>query len=267
MKHRFCIIITLFIYAASLLAQDFKAYHSVVPESYDFWFRDPEKVHDPKAHFPLLIFLHGASLCGRNLEKVKKYGPISAVARGANIDSYILAPQTQGAWNPQKIMRIVDWAIQHYAVDTTRIYVYGMSLGGYGTIDLAATYPDRIAAAMAMCGGGSVKDLTGLSKVPLWIIHGTGDRAVSVKESDRVVNIIKATGDDSRLIYTRIPGMDHGRPSRLFYMLMTYDWLFSHSIKDKDRPVNRTFQLTNSMMDNAYKDIGKEAEYDESVYE
>lgn len=239
------------------MAQDFKAHRSEVAGAYNFWFYDPEDGnHDPRAHFPLVIFLHGASLCGTNMDKVKRYGPIHAMAKGACISSYIVAPQNPGgAWNPQKIWKIVEWAEQHFAVDTTRIYAYGMSLGGYGTIDLTATYPDRIAAAMAICGGGSVRDLSGLSKVPLWIIHGTADRAVSIKESERVVQAIKATGDDSRLIFTRLPGIDHGRPARLFYMDLTYDWLFSHSTQDPGREVCRDFELTNEMLNHAYKDL------------
>lgn len=240
------------------LAQDFVAHRGNIPDSYNYWFYDPQTVKDPNAHFPLLIFLHGQSLCGRDLNKVKKYGPISAVAKGRIIDSYIMAPQNPGgSWKPEKIWKIVEWAKQHYAVDTTRIYVYGMSLGGYGTLDLAATYPDQIAAAMAMCGGATKKDLSGLNRLPLWIVHGTADRAVPVTASDKVVNAIKATGDDSRLIYSRLPGVDHGRLARLFYMMLPYDWLFSHSINDPNREVNRSFTLTNDMMDKAYKDINK----------
>ena len=247
---------------------EFKAFRKTVPDSYNFWFLDPQTEADENAHYPLLIFLHGASLCGTNMDKVKRYGPISAVARGCSIDCYILAPQNPGGpWKPERVMKIVDWAIANYAVDTTRIYVYGMSLGGYGTIDVAATYPDRIAAAMAICGGGTMKDLSGLSQLPLWVIHGTADRAVSIKESDRVVEAIKKTGDESRLIYTRLQGVDHGRPARLFYMFQTYDWLFSHSTKDPDRTVCRDFEITPELLKNAYHELGKAGEEDEEMYE
>lgn len=268
MHKKIIAILLVLLCALHTMAQDFKAHHGTVPGSYNFWFYDPETVHDEGAHFPLLIFLHGASLCGHNLNQVKRYGPISAVAKGRVIDSYIIAPQNPGgAWSPQKIMAIVEWVEKNYHVDSTRIYVYGMSLGGYGTIDFAATYPDRVAAAMAMCGGASVRDVTGLSQVPLWVVHGTADRAVSVKESDKVVAAIKATGDDSRLIYTRVPGMDHGRPARLFYMMMTYDWLFSHSIKDPGREVNRDFEITDEMLNAAYKDIGNTTPIEMDYYE
>ncbi len=242
-------------------AQDMvKAYRKTVPDSYNFWFYRPEEDEGDGVHRPLLIFLHGASLCGNNLDKVKRYGPMDALKRGRAIDCYILAPQNPGgSWSPQKIMRLVEWAEKNFNVDSDRIYCYGMSLGGYGTLDMCATYPDRIAAGMAMCGGATVKDLSGLSRIPMWIVHGTADRAVPVSASDRVVEAIKATGDDSRLIYTRMPGIDHGRPARVFYMYQTYDWMFSHSLKDEGRPINRDFEITPDLLKNAYQDLGRNA--------
>jgi len=250
-------ILLLLILPLRLLAQGFTAYRGNIPDSYNYWFFDPEGAEkDPRAHFPLLIFLHGASLCGKDLNKVKKYGAVDAIAGGRVIDSYILAPQNPGgSWKPEKIWKIVEWAKEHYSVDATRIYVYGMSLGGYGTIDMAATYPDQIAAAMALCGGATKKDLSGLNRLPLWIVHGTADRDVPVSASDKVVDAIKATGNSSRLIYDRMPGVDHGRLARMFYLMMTYDWLFSHSTMDPDREVNRNFKLENKMLDSAYKDM------------
>lgn len=258
MNSRFILICLFFniMFAPSLDAQDFQCMKDKIHGGYNFWFYNPEKEPDSLAHFPLLVFLHGASLCGKNMEKVKKYGPINAIAKGRCIDCYIVAPQNPGgAWDPKKVMDIVDWTIQHNNVDTTRIYIYGMSLGGYGTLDVAASYPERIAAAMAICGGASVKDLSGLSKIPLWIIHGTADRAVSIKESDRVVDAIKATGNDSRLIYTRLKGVDHGRPARIFYLGETYDWLFSHSTRDPDREVCRDYDITLESLQHAYQDL------------
>ena len=230
--------------------------------SANFWFYRPEEDESDGVHRPLLIFLHGASLCGTDLNKVKKYGPMEALKRGRAIDCYVLAPQNPGgSWNPQKIMKLIEWAEANFHIDSDRIYCYGMSLGGYGTLDMCATYPDRIAAGMAMCGGATVKDLSGLSRIPMWIVHGTADTAVPVSASDRVVEAIKKTGDDSRLIYTRMPGINHGRLARIFYCYQTYDWMFSHSLKDEDRPINRDFEITPQLLQNAYHDLGRNANF------
>lgn len=256
---RILILIVALCSMAMSYAQRFVAHRGEIPGSYDFWFYDPENEHDPRAHFPLLIFLHGRSLCGHDLQRVKKYGAIDAVAKGRVIDTYIMAPQNPGeTWSPSKIWKIVEWAEEHYHVDKSRIYVYGMSLGGYGTIDLAATYPDKIACAMALCGGASVRNLQGLSTLPLWIMHGTADSAVSVKESDKVVEAIRATGDDSRLIYSRMKGVNHGQLARVFYLRQTYDWLFSHSLGDPGREINRMFDIDINMINAAYRDLNND---------
>ena len=147
-----------------------------VMDGYDFWLYLPDDYNPMKADKPVVIFLHGKSLCGNDLNNVRRYGCIDALSRGRAIDAVVIAPQTQGAWNPQKVMNVYDWVTSKYSVDKNRLYVLGMSLGGYGTLDFVATYPDKVAAAMALCGGATVNSLCALNEVPLWIIHGTADK-------------------------------------------------------------------------------------------
>lgn len=214
-----------------------------------------EKEKDPNLK-PLIIFLHGQSLCGTNLNRVMSYGTMAALKGGRKVDAYVVGPQNPGgSWKPSKIANIMDWMIANYPIDTDRIYVLGMSLGGYGTIDFVATYHDRIAAAMALCGGGTVKDYSGLCKVPLWIIHGTADRAVGVGESRKVVKAMKESGDTPLLRYDEWAGVNHGRLARLFYLADTYTWLMSHSLEDSPRYVNTQIIITNQTLNNAYKDL------------
>ena len=250
------VLLCSFIFVLSGLAQSLTPNRGVVKDGYNFWFYNPVNGKSATAK-PVVIFLHGASLCGNDLNKVKRYGTIDAIEKGRNLDAYVIAPQNPGgSWKPSKINAILEWAEKNYNVDKDRVYVLGMSLGGYGTIDMAAAYPEKIAAAMAFCGGGTTKNFDGLSQVPLWIVHGTADRAVPVSASDKVVAGIRATGDDSRLIYHRVPGMNHSRPSRYFYLKESYEWLFSHSLADRDRRVNkRTFD--HSLLASAYKDLGR----------
>ena len=176
-------------------------------------------------------------------------------------DYYFSQEQTPvgGAWNPQKVLDVLEWTRQHYACDSTRVYVLGMSLGGYGTMDFAGTYPDKVAAALAMCGGCSLRDVQPLGQVPLWIIHGTADRAVRVAESKKVVSALEAAHNDSRLRYDWWQGANHGAPARVFYLKKTYEWLFSHSLRDEGRPVNRAITIERSELKNAYTDMMKNA--------
>lgn len=205
---------------------------------------------------PLIVFLHGASLRGNDLNKVKRYGSIYAAEHGRDIDAYIVAPQvSEGGWKPSKIMEVVDYVMAHNNIDPTRVYVLGMSLGGYGTLDFTASYPDRIAAAVAMCGGATVKNLDGLADVPLWIIHGTGDSAVPVSQSDKVVEAVRNAQDDgvNRLQYDRVPGMNHSKPARLFCNPDIYRWLFLHSLDTPGRPMAPTPTLDDEFFGNSYK--------------
>jgi predicted peptidase len=226
-----------------------------IPNGYDFWLYLPDDYNDTVPEKPLVMFLHGRSLCGKNLANVRRYGCIDAIERGRNIDAVIVAPQTQNTWKPDKVHEVYDWVKTHCAIDTNRVYVLGMSLGGYGTINYTASYPETVAAAMALCGGASIKGLCGLNEVPLWIIHGTADELTPVSCSDSVVDSMRSCGDTTRLIYDRLKGENHGRLARIFYLRQTYEWLFSHSLLDKGRPVNRSYSMSSELIDMAYDDM------------
>lgn len=235
---------------------EFKAMRGAVSGGYNFWLYIPEEYEDGSHPLPLVIFLHGASLCGTNLNKVRRYGVMDAIDKGKIIPTLVVAPQNPGgAWSPAKLNDLLEWTKVHYAVDTTRVYVLGMSLGGYGTMDFAGTYPEKVAAAMALCGGCSLKNVSGLGKLPLWIMHGTADKAVPVRQSQRVVEELHSLRCDSLLRYDWLKGGSHGILARLFYLQKTYDWLFSHSLHDSPRVVDRHFDITRDDIDQTYQDL------------
>lgn len=263
-------------------AYTLKAHRGTVPGGYNFWFYEPDFTHVPylpdstdvKARpdsihsvssMPLILFLHGASLCGNNLDRVRHYGTIDAIERGRKINAYVVAPQNPGgAWSPARLLKLIEWAQKNYDVDPNRIYVIGMSLGGYGTLDMAAAHPDKIAAAMAFCGGSSAKNPEILGELPLWIVHGTGDRAVGVGESDRIVKAIRnSESHGCRLLYNREPGMDHAKPARFFYLQETYDWLLSHRLDQEGRPVAAPFDII-GLSAKAYTDLKYKAKVQKS---
>jgi len=231
------------------------ACRNVIPENYNFWLYLPEDYATSPEKKPLVLFLHGRSLSGNDLSLVRQYGCINALQRGRSIDAIVIAPQSKTAWKPDKLMELYDWVKANYKVDTNRFYVIGMSMGGFGTLDFVASYPDQIAAAMAMCGGATVKSLCGLNEVPLWIIHGTADEAVPVNRSERVVDSMCHCGDTSRLIFNKLIGVGHTNLVRVFYLQQTYDWLFSHALTDSLRPVNKKYSISKEMLYLAYDDL------------
>ncbi len=233
-----------------------ESHYSVVAEGYNFWLYTPED-YEPVGHpSPIIIFLHGRSLCGYNLNTVLKYGVVDAINKGKVVPAIVMAPQNPGgAWSPKRINNLLEWVEQHYNVDQTRVYVLGMSLGGYGTMDFCGTYPEKVAAGMALCGGCSLKNMDGLSKLPFWIMHGTADRAVPVSASKRVVEYLEQNTKTDLLRYDWIPNGSHGILARMFYLQKTYDWLFSHSLKQNPKVLDKTFDIDASDMKQAYQEL------------
>ena len=249
-------ILAIFCFLPLFSVAQLVACRQMVKDGYNFWLYLPDGYADTLSERkPVIMFLHGKSLSGNNLERVRKYGPLDALAKGREIDAIVIAPQTNDGWSPKKVLNVYDWVKEHYALDTNRFYVIGMSMGGYGTLDFAATYPEKIAAAMAMCGGCNVRDVCGLNTIPLWVIHGTADKAVPMSKSQAVMEAMQKCGPTDLLRFTKLKGGDHGSPARIFYLKETYEWLFSHSLSDSVRSVNTDYEITMATLKNAYSDL------------
>jgi predicted peptidase len=193
--------------------------------TYPFWIHVPEAEKMEKQ--PILIFLHGKSLSGTDLNRVKRYGVLNAMEKGRKTPAIVVAPQLKkGSWNPDKVLEILEYVQKNYNTDATRIYVCGMSLGGYGTLHFAGKYANKITAAVAICGGGNVKDACTLSTIPLWIQHGDKDFIVPISESKIIVDAIQKYDKNAKVTFTIIEGGNHGSVERLFHQQTMYDWIF-----------------------------------------
>ena len=234
---------------------------AVKSDGYPFWIYVPDGYDRYQQTTPLIIFLHGASLRGTDMTSVLRYGPLDAVKKGLEIPALIVAPQNpKGHWVPEKINDILEWMQRHYVFNPQRVYVMGMSLGGYGTLDFAQCYPNKVAAAMALCGGSTLRNYQNLGLLPLWIIHGTADKAVKVEESQKVVDAMKQLRADSRLRYEWIRGASHGDLARYFYLSDTYDWLFLHTLIEPQRNVDNNVEITADERQSAYQKFKKRKE-------
>ena len=189
-----------------------------------------------KSKPPVLIFLHGRSLSGTNLDLVKKYGVIHESEKGRKVPAIVVAPQVIAgkSWEPEKIMSVLKFVQRTFDTDTNRVYVAGMSLGGYGTLRFTGAYPGVVTAAVALCGGGNPNDGCDLATVPLWIQHGNADRAVPISESEKIVKAIKNCNGGENLKYTVHKGADHGALERIFRTDEMYEWLFQYTKADKN---------------------------------
>lgn len=241
--------------AGPVRAQDLYAYRDSVQGGYNFLLYLPPGIDTCRQELPLILFLHGKSLSGTDLNQVLRYGTIDAVKRGLPLDAVVIAPQTEViGWQPDRLEKVVDFVMDKFPCDTNRFYVIGMSMGGWGTLKMVHRYPDRIAAALAMCGGYDEPSISGLSEVPLWIIHGFRDTVTRVSFSADLVKKMYDSGQGERLIFDQ-PACGHSELARVFYLPDLYEWLFSHNLQDKMRPVNLSYTITENKMNAAYSKL------------
>ncbi|HBS88218.1 MAG: hypothetical protein A2W91_04570 [Bacteroidetes bacterium GWF2_38_335] len=183
---------------------------------------------------PVIVFLHGRSLSGTDLSLVKRYGVIDAIERGRKIPAIVIAPQVNRphSWEPDKVLTVLNYVQKNYKTDLSRVYVVGMSLGGYGTFHFAGKYPERVAAAVALCGGGNVNDACNIAKTNIWIQHGQKDVAVLSSESVKMYDAIKACNPVGKCELTLYPNLGHSELAREFTKDTLYNWIFQFKLSD-----------------------------------
>ncbi|MCA9734001.1 MAG: prolyl oligopeptidase family serine peptidase [Deferribacteres bacterium] len=195
----------------------------------------PDQYGAVKQDWPLMLFLHGAGERGNDLEKVKFHGPPKRVATGDAFPFIIVSPQCpEGEWWPNlttELNYLLDEIEQKYAVDKNRIYLTGLSMGGYGTWALAATYPEKFAAIAPVCGGGTPTPRTAreMSKLPVWVFHGAKDNVVPIAESQLMVDALKKAGADIQ--FTIYPEAGHDSWTETYNNPALYEWFLQHRLE------------------------------------
>lgn len=166
-----------------------------VPVKLDYLLYLPED-YEQEEEWPLVLFLHGAGERGHDLELVKKHGPPKMIKDGKQFPFIVVSPQCPKNrwWDPFKLTALLDDVVATHKVDTDRIYVTGLSMGGFGSWSLAAATPDRFAAVAPICGGGEAHWARRLTDVPIWVFHGAKDPVVSLDRSQVMVDALKQQG-------------------------------------------------------------------------
>ncbi len=206
-----------------------------------------EGAKKPEGGWPLVLFLHGAGERGDDLERVKVHGPPKLVASNkALAGSVVIAPQcpTNQWWQAGTLKALVEEVLAaHPDINRKRLYVTGLSMGGYGTWNLISEYPDFFAAAAPVCGGGN-PNLLDLNKdrklpfsytpeklaqareLPVWAFHGDADPVVPAALSKELVAVLEKAGS-KKVKLTLYPGIGHDSWSKTYADPEFYKWLMA----------------------------------------
>lgn len=217
---------------------------------------EPKNCNESKK-YPLVVLLHGAGERGSNNQAQLVHGAteLFTYAEKNKLDFYFIAGQVKGGsqwvdtpWNlnehrmnPQpsahmaSLLELVEKVKAEKNVDPYRIYVTGISMGGYGTWDALQRRPDLWAAAIPICGGGDSHLAWKIREVPIWAFHGGSDRVVQTFRSrDMVANLWNVNGN---IRYTEFPGVGHNSWTPAYRNDETWNWLFKQRRKSLDAKV------------------------------
>ena len=193
------------------------------------------KDYDQKESWPLLVFLHGLGEQGDNLELVKKHGPPKLIEAGRQFPFLVVSPQCpkDGWWQPVEIKALMDEIVEKFKVDRDRIYLTGLSMGGFGTWAQAAYEPHRFAALVPICGGGNPFATKLYADTPVWAFHGAKDPVVPLASSEKMVEELMKNGGNVK--FTIYPETGHDAWIEAYDDPKLYEWLLEQK-RTKEAP-------------------------------
>lgn len=207
----------------------------------------PETI-EPGKRYPLVLFLHGAGERGSDNTSQLKYLPtwLAELPLRQQFPCFVVAPQCRAEhrWSPfdwsdktssplaaeptadlAAAIAALDVVCQEEPIDESRIYLTGLSMGGYGSWELAARQPERFAAVVPICGGGDEAQAAKIAHLPIWCFHGAADQVVPVERSRSMIAAIKAAGGSPK--YSELPGVGHDSWTPAYLDSGLLEWLFA----------------------------------------
>ncbi len=209
------------------------------------------KNYEASRRYPMIVFLHGSGERGTdNQAQINANGPPRMASDEVQAEQpcFVLAPQCppENRWqswdqksprgvmvrmaaqpsDPMRLlMQLLDELPHQFSLDTRRIYLTGLSLGGFGTWELLARRPQMFAAAVPICGRADLTTAPILKSIPIWAFHGDADQSVSVEHTRAMVGALTVFGAPVR--YTEYPGVGHNSWDRAYAEPELFPWLFA----------------------------------------
>ncbi|MBM4019582.1 MAG: hypothetical protein FJ288_14895 [Planctomycetes bacterium] len=218
--------------------------------------------YTPDKKWPVILFLHGKGESGTDGEKILVQGlPKEIKKRAGKFDFIVAIPQCASGAAPREpakeaakdapkgaalpfrrtgwvgpdeefALKSLQAAMRDYACDPQRVYLTGLSMGGFGTWSLAAKYPAMFAAIAPICGGGDPASAAAIAPLPAWVWHGAADNVVPPEMSRRMVEALKAAGA-KEVKYTELPGVGHNSWDAAYAGDELWSWMLSHRLRSK----------------------------------
>lgn len=205
-------------------------------KKYEYLLYLPKDYKTTNKKYPLVIYLHGSSQKGKDLNKLKAYGLPQLIDQGADFDFIIASPQCPSEaslWSSENWFdALFEELTSTYKIDTDKVYLTGISMGGGGTFEVAKENPDKFAALVALCAWQSpASDICKLKNIPIWAFHGTEDQVVPISQTTEKVR--KLNDCQGNIKYTQLDNEGHG----IHWLYATQDkypifeWMLSHKKK------------------------------------
>lgn len=197
-----------------------------------------------KEGFPTILFLHGAGERGTNVWQATVHGPSKYIVEHPDFPFILITPQCPPGevWSKDVLLALLGEVTNKYAVDESRIYLTGLSMGGYGAWSLGLSYPEKFAALVPICGGGDAgaivlarngydpKRAQALKTLPVWVFHGAKDPVVPISESEHLVDALKRLKIEE-IKFTVYPEAQHNAWTETYNNPELYKWLLEHERK------------------------------------
>lgn len=183
-------------------------------------------VDDTSARWPLLLFLHGSGEVGDSVQWIARNGPPKLAAAGKKFPFILVCPQSVVyKWQTNYLMDLLTELKKIYRVDKQRIYLTGLSMGGFGTWAMAEDYPDEFAAILPLSGGGDTTKAWKLRYMPIWCFHGLKDNVVPPSGSINMVKAVKQYNPQAKL--TLYPDAGHDSWTTTYNNDSVYTWMLA----------------------------------------
>lgn len=255
MLHPLRVLLLLLALALSLRADEFdvRTYTDAAGAAHPYRLLVPAG-YDPAQKYPLAVFFHGAGQRGDdNTAQLHNAGSFLLPANRAKFPCFVIALQcphgkqwvdmkwsdlsgtrpAQPGERMQLALDILASVQKEFSVDPDRLYLMGLSMGGYAVWDCVTRFPDRFAAGIAVCGGGDESTVTpAVAKVPVWAFHSADDPTVPVVRSRHMVDAMTQAGGHPR--YTEYQGLGHGSWGKAFAEPDLFPWLFAQRLGQAD---------------------------------